>query len=108
MADLYPEINAVPMGEGLSQGKDDRKARRRRLEVLLDRVSLLTTDTSTHLLDPTFAGAFTQADLELKREIDAFVAELATDERATSAEAFEEVTRMLTSLGLPVEMLPRR
>ena len=50
-------------------------ARRRRLEVLLDRVSLLTTDTSTHLLDPTFAGAFTQADLELKREIDAFVAE---------------------------------
>ena len=108
MADLYPEINAVPMGEGLSKGKDDRKARRRRLEVLLDRVSLLTTDTSTHLLDPTFAGAFTQADLELKREIDAFVAELATDERATSAEAFEEVTRMLTSLGLPVEMLPRR
>ena len=108
MADLYPEINAVPMGEGLSKDKDDRKARRRRLEVLLDRVSLLTTDTSTHLLDPTFAGAFTQADLELKREIDAFVAELATDERATSAEAFEEVTRMLTSLGLPVEMLPRR
>ena len=89
------------MGDGLAVDAADRASRQRRLEVLLDRVSLLTTDTSTHLLDPTYVGAFTLADNELKREIDALLKELAHDPQALRAEAFEEVRTMFTQLGLP-------
>ena len=52
MAELWPELEAVPMGEGLAETPADSARRRRRLEILLDRVSLQTSDTSTHLLDP--------------------------------------------------------
>ena len=59
--------------------------------MLLDRVSLLTTDTSTHLLDKNFGGAFIEADLELKREIERLLDELRADPLATSAEAFGDL-----------------
>ena len=107
MAELWPELEAVPMGDGLTQGEGDMARRQRRLEVLLDRISLLTTDTSTHLLDPTFAGAFTPADLELKTEIGALVDALCAEPGlSASGEAYEEVCQMLARLGLPAEFMP--
>ena len=104
MAELWPELEAVPMGEGPAEGDADRAARQRRLEVLLDRVSLLTTDTSSHLLDPAFAGAFTFADLELKTEIGALVDALRADPLLARSEAYEEIRNMLTKLGLPEDI----
>ena len=106
MAELWPELDAVPMGDGLTDDTRDRAARQRCLEVLLDRVSLLASDSSTHLLDPTFAGTFTSADVELKREIDDLLAELRDDPEACRSEAFEEVRDMFVQLGLPSHMLP--
>lgn len=106
MAELWPELEAVPMGEGLTTGVEDFAMRQRRLEVLLDRVSLLTTDTSTHLLDPTYAGTFIDADLALKDEIAVLLDTLRQEPGTSTAEAFEEVRNMLTQLGLPPELMP--
>ena len=107
MAELWPELEALPMGEGLAaRGSVDRAMRRRRMEVLLDRVSLLATDTSSHLLDPAFAGAFTDADRALKREMDALLESLKTDAPARTAAAFAEVREMFAALGLPPEQMP--
>ena len=103
MAELWPEIEAVPMGDGLAADAADQVARRRRLEVLLDRVSLLTSDSTRHLLDPSFAGAFTAADLELKREIGLLLDGLAGDPLVDGAEAYEEVRQMCALLGLPAD-----
>ena len=105
MDELWPELEAVAMGDGLTKGPTDSAVRRRRLEVLLDRVSLLTTDTTSHLLDPSFAGAFTAADMELKREISHLLTELSDDHAlVSSAEAFEEVQAMCAQLGLPIDL----
>lgn len=108
MAELWPELAAVPMGDGLATNAAELARRRRTLEVMLDRVSLLTTDTSEHLLDPTFEGAFTAADLQLREEIDRLMTELALTgvPGARAPAAFGEVRAMLLQLGLPAEQLP--
>ena len=101
MDELWPELHAVPMADGLAETLGDAPRRRRRLEVLLDRVQLQVSETSTHLLDRNFAGAFTAADLALKAEIETLLDELEADPLARSAEAFREVRAMLEALGQP-------
>jgi hypothetical protein len=38
MEELWPELEAVPMGEGLAGSGADRAHRRRKLDIFLDRV----------------------------------------------------------------------
>jgi len=99
MMELWPELRSLPMASGLSETEQDRTRRRRTLEILLDRVQLQVSDMSTHLLDRTFVGAFTVADLELKSEIEMFVTELNADSLAPQAKACDEVHAMLEALG---------
>ena len=114
MAELWPELETVPMGDGLADsnaasagsaegGSARTSVRRRRLEILLDRVQLLVSDTSCHVLDDRFAGAATAADGALRAEIEVLVDELAADPLARAAEAFGEVAAMLEELGMPPE-----
>ena len=57
------------MGEGVvSSDRQERARRWRRLELMLDRIVLLTSERSTHLLDANFDGAFSSADGALKEE----------------------------------------
>jgi len=99
LAELWPELDPIPMAAGVAAQIGDRARRWRVLDIFLDRVCLEVTRAAEHLLDPKFGGTFTSYDVELRREIALLVDELRTDERCQQASAFLIVHEMLLQLG---------
>ncbi|KAJ1619321.1 hypothetical protein T492DRAFT_422596 [Pavlovales sp. CCMP2436] len=94
--DLWPQLALVPMEqeEGRPIGHCSRK-----LEIFLDRVSLLASTTSRHLLDANFDGTFSPQEHALREELLAFRRRLAEKPEARKASAYRLVRDMLSALG---------
>ena len=81
-------------------------ARRRRLEVLLDRVCLIASSGGAeHVLAPTLAGTRTAADNELKEELERLAEALRDEPACRDAAAYAVVEEMLIELGYPPDRL---
>jgi hypothetical protein len=87
------------MGLGAAESEADRVRRSRVLEIFLDRICFEVTQSAEHLLDFKFSGTFTEADLQLRREIAVLVDGLRNEPECQKASAFAVVRQMLAQLG---------
>ena len=105
LAELWPDLESIPVSAGVAADEADRAMRRRITEVLLDRVCLIASPGAEHVLAPTLAGTRTAADNELREELESLAEALRDEPACRDAAAFEVVESMLIELGYPPERL---
>lgn len=101
LAELWPELSCVPM-DRMDTTEADRAPRpqcARRMEMVLDKVSLEASSTTRHLLDTDFSGAFSPAEDALKAKLLDFKMRLSSNARARQSSGFVVVDEMLRRLG---------
>ena len=105
LAELWPDLESIPVSAGVAADEADRAMRRRITEVLLDRVCLIASPGAEHVLAPTLAGTRTAADNELREELESLAEALRDEPACRDAAAFGVVESMLIELGYPPERL---
>jgi hypothetical protein len=101
LAELWPELSCVPMDrmDTFEANRVPRPQCARRMEMVLDMVSLEASTTTRHLLDADFSGAFSPADDALKSKLQDFRGRLAANPTARQSSGFAVVDGMLRRLG---------
>jgi hypothetical protein len=86
----------LPMMEQVSENTRTPEAAHR-LEVFLDLVTMLSTSSAAHLLDPTFDGVLTDDERRIREALEQLRAGL--NETARESPAWRRIQRFLEGLG---------
>ena len=102
LAELWPELNTLPMDLTDEQNAEQRVPNTecaRLVEILLDKVSLDSSTTTRHLLDGAFSGVFSPQEDALKEHLQAFRERVSKNELARQSSGFSVVRQTLRRLG---------
>ena len=102
LAELWPELSCLPMDMTDADAPNPQVSSAecaRRLQILLDKVSLESSSCRRHLLDPDFEGGFSAEEAALKANLVEFQQRLAANELARQSKGFGRVLQMLQRLG---------
>jgi len=103
LSELWPDLLCTPMDLADADDASRRQpgeACARRLEVLLDKVSLEASTCTQHLLDPNFGGAFTPDEQRLRAQLVRFREGLQRNPAARRSAGYAVVRDTLRQLGL--------
>ncbi|KAL1510512.1 hypothetical protein AB1Y20_006816 [Prymnesium parvum] len=102
LQELWPDLRFVPMetiSAPISSSAQLNAVRARRMELLLDKISLDASTCTSHLLDEDFSGAFSANEAALKKHLSNFQLRLQKNSLARKSRGYAVVAETLRSLG---------